>query len=231
METLNKKIKSIINSQKEYKLLCNSLIGEKAYIAGGFIRNSILTKPINDIDIFVDASLTELSEYLNMIEQNGKLEYSPFGAPRWFSRENNFHADIVPFSNFVINKKEYSSIEKILSDFDITINAIAYDIKKHILINPINGLEDIDNKIIRATHFDFPDFLIKSSETEISSLSYFWFRLVHYKEILGFSFEKNTLDWILSNNFRYKDLKEFKTIFFDPIIDPILVKNYYDSVR
>lgn len=214
-----KEIESKLQEFSEYEIICKNLSKIDAYVAGGFIRNSLLGKPVNDLDLFINSSLDSLSDYLIYLKTKGTLSYGPFGAPRWFSPSNDFYADIVPFSKFVINKKTYSNIEQILSDFDITINAIAFDINRKKIINPINGIQDLKNGIIRATHFKFPEITIYSSKVKISSLSVFWFRLLHYRSLLGFNFDKATLDWVKSNRNRYCDLENFKFIFFEPMVD------------
>lgn len=222
---LEQKIKFELQSNPHYNYLIDKLSRYQIYVAGGFIRNVILNKSIKDIDLFINSSLTELSNFLEQILDYGTLIYGPFGSPRWKPTESDIYFDIVPFSNFIVNSKKYNEISEVLADFDITINAIGYDINSEKIIDPLNGIADIKQRIIKATHLNFPDFIIKDAENEISSLSVFWFRLLHYKSVLEFKFEKSTLDWIIENKFRYNDLTEFKKMFFNPIITEDLLKS------
>jgi len=215
---LGQKIKLELESNHNYNYLIEKLNKYRIYVAGGCIRNIFLNKPIKDIDLFFNSTLSELSYYLEQMLEYGKLIYGPFGSPRWKPSESDIYFDIVPFSNFIVNNKEYTDISEVLIDFDITINAIGYDIKTEKIIDPLNGIADIKQKIIRATHLDFPDFVIKDGKNEISSLSVFWFRLLHYRNVLEFKFDEATLNWVRDNKFRYKDLHSFQEIFFNPII-------------
>lgn len=221
---LAQKIKTALQSNNHYNYLIEKLSKYQVYVAGGFIRNLVLDKPVKDFDLFVNSQLSELSNFLEDKLEYGELSYGPFGSPRWKPTESEIYFDIVPFPNFIVNNKRYNEMSELLLDFDITINAVGYDIKAEKMIDPINGIADINHKIIRATHFDFPDFIIRDGENEISSLSVFWFRLVHYKSILEFRFEESTLDWIIKNRDRYYDLSKFKKMFFNPVIPKDLLK-------
>jgi hypothetical protein len=223
---ITQKIENQLKELPNFDGLCSNLKGIDAYVAGGFIRNTLVGIDINDLDLFINASLEKLTSYLSDLENNGEMVYGPFGAPRWFSTTCDFYADIVPFSKFVVNQKSYFAIEQILSDFDMTINAIAFDLNKKQIIDPLGGLQDIQDRVIKATHLNFPDIKIVSGEIEISSLSIFWFRLVHYKFLLNFDFDSETFEWVRDNKSRYKDLEKFKSIFFDPIVD----NNYIQSL-
>ena len=66
---------------------------------------------------------------------------------------------------------------------DFTINAIALEIKlnKLDIIDPLNGIKDINNKIIRILHQDS----FKDDPTRI-------YRAIKYKSRLGFKFDNET---------------------------------------
>jgi hypothetical protein len=204
-----------LNSIPEISQLLSRFKIFDTYIAGGFIRDLILDNPINDIDIFIDAPLNEVNLILKQISFNGNIVYGPFGSPRLFFNNYNYFIDIIPFSHFVIFNKPYLNIESILSDFDITINAIAFSINSEKIIDPIGGLVDLEKKIIKSPHLKFPDKIIKNSVGQISTLTIFWFRLNNYKKRFNFSFESSTLEWYERNSFRLKYFDIYKRMFID----------------
>lgn len=212
------KIESNLEYISSYKYLKDIFNEYKIYIAGGFIRNIICDLNFNDVDLFIDADLSNIKPLLEKIKKEGDLTYGPFGSPRWNPFSEDFYYDLVPFSQFIVQNKKLSTIEEILENFDITINAIGYDIRNKKLLNPVDGIQDLENKIIRAVRLDFPDKILESDGIRISTLSVFWFRLLHYKNKFHFEFEKCTLQWINDNRFRSIDLEKFKKMFFTPLI-------------
>ena len=212
--------------QKHSNLLeiLSILKNEESYIAGGFIRNLLLNKPIKDIDIFINKPLNDFLDIINKKTLIENLNFGPFGSPRYYLPSQTFYIDFIPFEKFIVNNNKYNNIEELMSDFDMSINAIAYDINKNIIIDKYNGIEDIKNKKIKSLHFNFKDFNIIYLNSKISSISIHWFRLLHYQNTLNFKFEKDTLEWINTNKERYKDINIFTELFFKPNLDKKLLK-------
>ena len=84
--------------------------------------------------------------------------------------------------------------------------------------NPVNGIEDIEKKILRAVRTDFPEMLV-SDKIALSAVSVFWFRLLHYQVKLGFTFDEVTEKWIVENKYRMREKEMFVKYFFEPLID------------
>ncbi|MGD0279888.1 MAG: CCA tRNA nucleotidyltransferase [Smithella sp.] len=188
------------------------------YIAGGCIRDLIINehRKIHDFDLFINGSELLIEKFLARLCSVGKLTNGPFGAPRLYFKDT-IYWDIVPFYKFVVSNHEIRDINDLLMNFDFTANAIALDIKTRNLINPLNGIKDIESKILRATHFNFPEKNV-SDNIKLSTLSVFWFRLVHYQSYLNFKFDNRTMDWIILNKYRINDIELFKKHFFVPKI-------------
>ena len=99
---MKKKFQLKLNAFSSYNLILSNFYNLDTYVAGGFIRNILLNKPINDVDIFVDANLEDLSIPLNSLNYNGKVVEGQFGSSRWFLNNDDIYYDIVPFSNFIV---------------------------------------------------------------------------------------------------------------------------------
>jgi len=122
------------------------------YIVGGAVRDLFLGNPPHDWDLSTMAypkTIRELFDYIIPIgEKFGtmgvSLNATDYYEVTTFRKDGKYidgrHPEEVTFSN---------SIEEDLARRDFTINAIAIDIENNI-IDPFNGFEDINKKIIRC---------------------------------------------------------------------------------
>lgn len=213
-------IKNQIQTPKSLDLIREYGALDGVYLCGGWVRDYFIgKKPDKDIDVFIDCSPNQLQDLIKHLSRHGKVEYGQYGSPRFYSNEKDNHEyiDIVPFYNFMVSETPVSDIYSLLHNFDISANAIAIDLKKRILINPENGVQDIKDKILRAIRMDFPEKRVPNSK-DLSTNTVFWFRLLHYQSCLGFSVESSTLKWIEENSWRIKDIDKFTNSFFQPMI-------------
>lgn len=156
---IQKSLKDIFNSYPEIPKIIDliNLEGGRAYFVGGTVRDLLISKNINDVDIEVhDLSLEALS---NILSQFGIVNYvgKAFGIlklgnskvdwalPRTDSSGRKPVVTIDPFLNIV----------EALRRRDLTINAIAIDLVSFDLIDPFNGAEDLQNKILRSPDIAF----------------------------------------------------------------------------
>ena len=214
-EDIWSKINCMIRNDELMQFLI-SYQSNNIYICGGCIRNIILQKEteIKDIDLFIDSSPHEFSNFIQEISRYGIIKYGQYGSPRLFLKNAaQQYIDIVPFFNFRVSPIPVKSIIDLLDNFDLTANALGINIRTKEFFDPRNGLNDIKNKVLRAVRLDFPEQLI-SKEIPISALSVFWFRLINYQAQLGFSFSPETFDWIYENKHRYTDLDLFEKFFY-----------------
>lgn len=192
------------------------------FLAGGVVRNAILLKDNwvpKDIDIFVSGP--GFNDFKKRVSKFGVARSTPFGSLRWaleFNSSINF--DIVHFEEMAVLNKPPKTINELLGQFDITINALAVNLKDREFFNPIGGVSDVENKIIRAIRFDFKDENI-SEECEISPLTTLWFRILHFASKYKFRIEKDTLDWVWQNSFRFEEYPIFEKYFFSPNLESV----------
>lgn len=128
---------------------------KELYYVGGCVRDKYMNRISNDVDLASSLTPEELIEWCN--SENIKIEitngikhgtvliiinghvYEHTTFRRDIKSINSRHAEI-SFSD---------TIEEDLSRRDFTMNAIAENIFTGKIVNPFNGIEDINNKLIK----------------------------------------------------------------------------------
>lgn len=192
-------------------------IGGKIFSVGGRVRDEFLGKDSKDLDILitgVDFDKLEkiLSKYgkVDLVGKSfGIIKFKPEGSeedidialPRTERSLGTGHKD------FEVTVDTNMPIEKELTRRDFTINSIAKSIDGEI-IDPFGGLEDLKNKIIRAT-----------SPKAFSEDPLRMIRAVQFAARFGFKIEPNTFNMIKSNARDIQEIsKERILIEFDKIL-------------
>lgn len=195
-------------------------LGEKnVFVAGGFVRDYCQnpSQIINgDIDLFMSDNAYQ--EVKNLETSHGKQIKNQFGSDRWFpTKENPFYYDVIKINDFYHGLWRCRDITDVLNQFDITANAVAFDLCTGEFYNPVNGMRDSIEKRIRAVRFDFPEMPV-TQDIQISRNSVLWFRYNHYSNKLGYDIEPVTKLWIKQNSYRLAEIDLFKKYFFNPIL-------------
>ena len=130
--------------------------GHKAYLVGGCVRDILLGETPHDYDICTSA-LPE--ETINTLINN-HIRYSTigyeYGTIEAYIGEDEFEITTFRSESDYLDGRHPSTVKyetdiiKDLSRRDFTINAMALDVNTFELIDPFNGKEDVENKIIRA---------------------------------------------------------------------------------
>lgn len=198
---------------------------DELYVCGGCIRDHILTGRVsNDIDLFVNCTRKEFDDLLTYLRNYGEIQYGQYGSPRFYPTGESIHyIDIVPFYNFIVARKSISTVTELLENFDITANAIGYHIKTKRFYDPLGGVADIRAHLLKAVRLDFPEKRV-SPVIPLSTVSVFWFRLLHYHNKLQFTFDRTTFDWIVDNCWRIKDRELFESYFYPVVIAPDILE-------
>ena len=148
---------------KDYKFLqtaskLSEEIGVDAYVVGGFIRDLILKKKVEDIDFLIVGDVMKYAQtFANVLEINDIVVFKTFGTAHFNHQGLNFE--------FVAARKESyrkSSRKPLVSEGtfyedisrrDFTINTLAVSILKDSfgeVIDHFKGIEDIEKKLIRT---------------------------------------------------------------------------------
>ena len=159
--------------------------GGRLYLVGGAVRDSLLERPIYDEDYCV-CGLTK-DKFINLFPNailRGKsfevfdLNGKEFALARTEKKIGQGHRE------FEITTSKNITIEEDLARRDITINAIAKDILTGKTIDPFNGIEDIENKVIRAVGNSFSEDPLRV------------YRVARLASELDFEVEKETIKYM-----------------------------------
>lgn len=144
--------------------------GFEAYLVGGCIRDYLMNKTPKDYDISTNATVSQMMELFkdyHVINNNG-LKHNTVSI--------HYMDDIIEITSYK-NDIDYS-IYGDLYNRDLTINAIAYDDG---FIDPLGGINDIKNKIIRVCNENsFKDDYLRI------------LRSLRFSSLLSFEIEEDT---------------------------------------
>jgi tRNA nucleotidyltransferase (CCA-adding enzyme) len=168
------------------------------YVVGGFVRDLLLNKPINDLDVIVEGDAIELGEalvkkYGGKLTPHTKFRTAIWHIPSTFDLQPST-LDLITARSETYSRSGTLPIVKpstIDDDFrrrDFTINAMAVRLDGgHFgeLLDPLNGQDDLENKIVRVLH---PHSFI-DDPTRI-------FRAVRYEQRYAFNLEPATFKLI-----------------------------------
>jgi poly(A) polymerase len=154
-----------------------------AYIVGGFVRDWLVGKQTNDIDIAVEGDALSVAREL-AVAVGGKYvlldETNKIGRVV-VSGEHQWHLDLSAFVN---------DIEDDLARRDFSINAMAFELRGLIsgssqFIDPFSGKSDLKNKLVRALNQQ----IFHKDSTRL-------LRAVRMATELGFKIDSETVKYI-----------------------------------
>ena len=169
-------------------------LNQETYVIGGFVRDLILKRPSQDIDVVTIGSGIILAEKVaaklgpninvTVFKTFGTamLKYQSLEVEFVGARKESYHQD---------SRKpivENGTLEEDQNRRDFTINALAICLNHDRfgeLIDPFGGIQDIENKIIRTPL----DPGITFSDHPLRMM-----RAIRFDTQLGFTIEENTLD-------------------------------------
>lgn len=193
MNFLSKKIFRIISEQA-------SLQGVRAYVIGGYVRDSLIGRKSKDIDIVVEGSGIELARAVASATGTNVNVFKNFGTAmmRWKDLEIEFVG---------ARKESYRSDSRkpIVEDGslrddqlrrDFTINALAFSLQPHDfgeLSDPFDGVGDLNSKLIRTP---------LEPDTTYSDDPLRMLRAIRFASQLFFTIHPDSLDAISRNKDR-----------------------------
>jgi tRNA nucleotidyltransferase (CCA-adding enzyme) len=168
----------------------SAALGMPCCLVGGFVRDILLGKPVNDYDYVVEGDAIKVGRIL-VKEFGGKLTTHPkFKTATWFFSEGGF-LDLITARSESYDKPgalptvKPSEISADLRRRDFTINAMAIRLDgDHFgeLFDPLGGQSDLKNGLIRILHrrsfVDDPTRML---------------RAVRYEKRYGLQIESDTL--------------------------------------
>jgi tRNA nucleotidyltransferase (CCA-adding enzyme) len=167
------------------------LLGKKAYIVGGCVRDSLLGRTPKDWDITTDATPNEIKSTFNYTIDTGlqhgtvtvMVNNTPFEVTT-FRIDGNYsdgrRPDSVAFT---------ADIKEDLARRDFTINAMAYNHEEG-LIDPFNGQCDLNKKVIKC---------VGNPQERFEEDALRMMRAVRFAAQLGFQWDVYTYSAIIKN--------------------------------
>lgn len=182
--------------------------GTSCYLVGGFVRDKILERNSKDVDVVCIGSGIELAHQVaDFLSPSPKVSFfKNFGTAHF--RYRNFDVEFVGArkeSYQTHSRKPEISVGTLEDDQqrrDFTINALAVGLNKDNfgkLIDPFNGLEDLENKIIRTP--SDPDITFSDDPLRMM-------RAVRFAAQLGFKISPETFAAIARNKERIKIISQ-----------------------
>jgi len=119
-----------------------ALEGERAWLVGGAVRDHLLGRETDDVDIAVAGDPRAFAGRIAKATGGARFRLSgEFGAWRVVGPEHAWHADLVALRD--------DGIEADLSQRDFTINAMAEPLDGGELLDPHGGREDLARRLVR----------------------------------------------------------------------------------
>ncbi len=171
--------------------------GFKAYLVGGYVRNSLLNLPSTDVDVTTNATPKQLMEIFPQ-----SLPMEDYGAVTVFRRGIRFEITTFRKEGEYINHrkpKEIKYIDDLYQDLlrrDFTVNTICMD-KDGQIIDLLDAKKDLKSKIIRAVG----NPMQKLNEDSLRIL-----RAIRFATLLGFDLDGDTKQAIIENKKYLTDL-------------------------
>jgi len=179
--------------------------GFSLYAVGGMVRNPLLGYPVSDTDISSAMEPERLLEFckrhgihqipkgisygtLELYVDGESYEHTTFRADT-YGAGGVHRPEAVAFSN-TLNEDAFRR--------DFTVNALYYDISAERLLDPTGGINDLHDRMIRATSKD-PAVILRDDGLRI-------LRMVRFMGELRFSVEENTLYAAQENAEGLKDI-------------------------
>jgi tRNA nucleotidyltransferase (CCA-adding enzyme) len=134
----------------------------RCYLVGGFVRDLLLSQPVNDFDVVLEGDAIKFGTAL-MRKYGGRLTTHPkFHTAVWhlpvdWNQTPDFIDLITARTESYISPGALPSVtpstmEDDLRRRDFTINAMAIQLDGSELLDPLHGRHDLEKKLIRALH-------------------------------------------------------------------------------
>jgi poly(A) polymerase len=169
------------------------LAGHQVYLVGGSVRDQLLERPLKDLDLTTDATPDEIRAIVLGTRPKGLYDVGArFGTIGAVYDLDDGSID-VEITTYRTEQYEPGSrkpqvaygttLEEDLSRRDLTINAMARDVRTNTIVDPFGGQRDLSKRLIRAVG----DASARFAEDPLRML-----RAVRLAVELGFEIEADT---------------------------------------
>ncbi|MFN8433866.1 MAG: hypothetical protein U0V18_07590 [Anaerolineales bacterium] len=160
------------------------------YVVGGFVRDLLLQKPVNDLDVIVEGDAITLGKKLVEVYGGKLTTHFKFNTAIWHLPDSTDFVDLITARKETYEKPgalptvTQSTIEDDLRRRDFTINAMALRLDGEgfgEILDPLKGQTDLERGVIRVLH---PKSFL-DDPTRI-------FRAIRYEARYGFLMDEET---------------------------------------
>ena len=189
MIEINKNILELAQLIKPYATL---------YIVGGYVRDCLLNKTPNDLDLTSSLTISELEKVLKNTNFRVTITNKSFGTAKISLKNETYEYTTFRKDIYISGKhtpQQVEFVKNLTEDFsrrDFSINAMYYNILTNELIDPLNAKEDLNKKILKQVGTQTLNF---DGERIL--------RMVKYACILNFKIDRPTF---LSAKQNYKNV-------------------------
>ena len=158
-ENIQKDLAIIYDTYPTLSLILKAIEAHEgyAYFVGGMVRDMVLSSPIKDVDIEVHGLSEE--QLMHILQKFGFVDLvgKSFGVLRLHGMDIDWS---LPRADSAGRKPTvaidpFMPIDLALARRDVTMNAMAVHTTSQELIDPFDGLKDIENGILRSPNIDF----------------------------------------------------------------------------
>ena len=166
--------------------------GFEAYLVGGAVRDIWLGREPKDFDLVTNATPEQVMRIAEFADSKYKDTTQAYGVTRANFRNQGaeyeleiatFRRDIEAYLGRKETKVEFATLEDDVLRRDFTINALAFDLYTNQIIDFVDGIADLEDKLIRF--IGEPEDRIKEDPLRIM-------RAIRFKNHLGFSYHGET---------------------------------------
>ena len=178
-------------------------LNQPTFVIGGYVRDLLIGRDSNDIDIVTLGSGIELAKEVGKDIKTNKVSiFKNFGTA--MIKKDTYELQFVGARKESYNKNsrnpvvENGTLDDDQKRRDFTINALAVSLNKEnkgVLIDPFNGISDLENKIIKTPLN--PDFTFSDDPLRMM-------RAIRFSAQLNFEIEESTFNGIIKNAERIK---------------------------
>ena len=197
-----------LNARKVVKRLHES--GYEAYLVGGCVRDLLLDKMPKDFDVSTNAHPEEVRELFRNSRMVGRrfkivhvrfgreiVEVATFRAEHPEEDHETYDSSHISEGGMILSDNRYGTFREDARRRDFTINALYYDPDSQEVLDPLEGIKDMEDRQIR---------LIGTPEDRYREDPVRMLRAIRFKAKLGFEIEENTREAITEFGYLLQDI-------------------------
>lgn len=220
-EVLSGRLSQRLQGIESFPRFCKALTsfpGVDFFLYGGALRNEALGRaPRGPFDLDIIVGTDALDELAADIARDGSIEVGRlFGNLRW--KPTGPGAATYDFQALAKYNRAQPcrDIAEILQQVDFTGNALAYNFRTGEIVDPLNGLSDLNARVMRAVRLEHEITRVDGLALPLQAT--IWFRILHFASVFDLTIEYWTARWIVDHS----HYRVYETVFCKEFFVPCL---------